>query len=182
MRNGQNKRMRGRNRKSGHHQNPLSRVYEFKRAGRENSRNGVSCCGKISAACPGCAELRRPSRGRELLPARRALLPSDCSGAGAVSPKPALLPTVGRSTGQSSRRWVRRRRRRAAFHQRRTVRAARTAAVLFARATAAAITAAASAPAPAARSADQRGGCGPAAVIHHRRPTATAATARRFRP
>src|SRR5690242_7313864 len=28
MRNGQNKRMRGRNRKGGHHQNPLSRVYE----------------------------------------------------------------------------------------------------------------------------------------------------------
>ena len=31
MRNGQNKRMRGRNRKGGghHHQNPLSRMYEF---------------------------------------------------------------------------------------------------------------------------------------------------------
>src|SRR5208283_3058191 len=28
MRNGQNKRMRGRNRKGGHHQNPLSRMYE----------------------------------------------------------------------------------------------------------------------------------------------------------
>jgi Domain of unknown function (DUF4167) len=28
MRNGQNKRMRGRNRKGGHHQNPLSRLYE----------------------------------------------------------------------------------------------------------------------------------------------------------
>ena len=28
MRNGQNKRMRGRNRKPGHHQNPLSRMYE----------------------------------------------------------------------------------------------------------------------------------------------------------
>jgi len=28
MRNGQNKRMRGRNRKGGHHQNPLSRTYE----------------------------------------------------------------------------------------------------------------------------------------------------------
>ena len=28
MRNGQNKRMRGRNRKGGHHQNPLSRSYE----------------------------------------------------------------------------------------------------------------------------------------------------------
>ena len=29
MRNGQNKRMRSRNRKGGHHQNPLSRMYEF---------------------------------------------------------------------------------------------------------------------------------------------------------
>ncbi len=29
MRNGQNKRMRGRNRKGGHHQNPLSRMYEL---------------------------------------------------------------------------------------------------------------------------------------------------------
>src|SRR5271157_1446435 len=28
MRNGQNKRMRGRNRKGGHYQNPLSRMYE----------------------------------------------------------------------------------------------------------------------------------------------------------
>src|SRR5215475_7449547 len=28
MRNGQNKRMRSRNRKGGHHQNPLSRMYE----------------------------------------------------------------------------------------------------------------------------------------------------------
>ena len=88
MRNGQNKRMRGRNNHRKSH-NPMARVYESNGPDvKISARSGpISHRREIHPACARRAGLRRSGRGRELLPARRALFPPDRRGAGAVPPE-----------------------------------------------------------------------------------------------
>ena len=71
MRNGQNKRMRGRNRNKG--AQSLDAGLRIQWPGREDPGDRIPCCREIPAARARCARLRRPGRGRKLLAARRAL-------------------------------------------------------------------------------------------------------------
>ena len=199
MRNGQNKRMRGRNRKS---HNPLTRVYE-------SNGPDVKIRGTASHVADKYVQLARdaqasgdPVGGRELFPARRALFPPDRDRAGAVPPEPI------RSTG---RRGERRRRRRATRASttatsegppQQPQRSANRRAARIGTARAAALSAAATAPAArAALSAarrsryggaqpqqqqpqaqpDEPAGSRPAAVLHHRRPAAASRASPRAR-
>ena len=125
MRNGQNKRMRGRNRNhkshhsggggggggGGHHHNPLTRVYESN--GPEVKIRGTRSSHRreVSAACPRRPRLRRSGHRRESLPARRALSAHDRRRAGAVPGAESLLSGAA-GAGRDSRRSLRRRRRR----------------------------------------------------------------------
>ena len=97
MRNGQNKRMRGRNRNHKSHHSGWRRRrrrrspsqsadpgLRIERPGGEDPRNCSSHRREVSAARPRRPGLRRSGHRREPLPARRALSAPDRRGAGAV--------------------------------------------------------------------------------------------------
>ncbi len=131
MRNGQNKRMRGRNRKGGYHQNPLSRMYESNGPDVKIRGTASHVAEKYLQLARDAQSSGRSDRRRKLLSARRTLFPLDRRRPGAVSPGPALLSAAaGRHARQSCRRLIRRWRGRATACRRRAVRAARAAAVL----------------------------------------------------
>ena len=111
MRPGQNKRMRGRPNNNRRGPNPLTRSYEFKRAGREDSRQRPSRRGEISAARARRPHQRRPGRGGELSSARRTLFSSDRFGSGGpVAAAERRRAPAGRERGRRHgrrRRWRR---------------------------------------------------------------------------
>ena len=82
MRPGQNKRMRGRPTNGRRGPNPLTRSYEFKRTGRENSRECAARSGEIPPAGARRPHGRRSGRCGKLLAARRALFPDHRRRAG----------------------------------------------------------------------------------------------------
>ena len=140
MRNGQNKRMRGRNRNhkshhsgggggggGGHHHNPLTRVYESN--GPEVKIRGTAhhIAEKYLQLARDAQSVRRPGDRREPLPARRALFPPDRRGAGAVPAAESVLPGAARTGQNDSRRRLRRRRgRRRPAGARQPIRASRS--------------------------------------------------------
>ena len=97
MRNGQNKRMRGRNRKS---HNPLTRVYRIERTGCQNPRHSLARCREICPTCARRAVFGRSGRGGELFPARRTLSSPDRLGPGAI---PADSPSFRGDGGADMR-------------------------------------------------------------------------------
>ena len=115
MRNGQNKRMRGRNNNHAHSHgshgnhghrkshNPMARVYESNgpevkiRGNRAHRR-------KIHAACARRPDIRRPDIGGKLFPARRALFPPDCRRAGAVPSEQSAPAEAGNRSHRCARR------------------------------------------------------------------------------
>ena len=181
MRNGQNKRMRGRNNNHRKNHNPMARVYESNGPGCENSRKPVAHRGKIHAARARRADLRRSDRGGKLLSACRALLPRDRGGAGAVPPEqPAFRPRPrtsrkARATTVSTTATTTGSPRAVAGDSTRTARASRSPTCRAMhnpfRSTAAA--ASRNVRSKAMQPTERR--CRPAAVLHHRRATAAAA-------
>ena len=104
MRNGQNKRMRGRNQHhSGHghgshnnhghrkNHNPMSRVYESNGPDVKIRGNPSHIAEKYIQLARDAQSSGDPDFRGKLLPARRALLPADRSGAGTVPPEQSAL-------------------------------------------------------------------------------------------
>ena len=177
MRNGQNKRMRGRNRKGGHHQNPLSRMYE-------SNGPDVKIRGTASHVAEKYLQLARDAQSSgDPIAAENYYQHAEhyfrliAAAQEQFRQSQPYYQQQGERARQSSRRRLRRRRQRAAFDRRRTVCAARAAAVLSARAAAPANAAAAPAVPRASTPAATRGGRRTAAVLHHRRTGASAAAA-----
>ncbi len=98
MRNGQNKRMRGRNRKGWPSPESVVARLRIQRAGRKNPGDGVAYRRKISPACPRCAKFRRYDRRGALLSARRTLLSPDRHRAGAVASDASPISSSSRAT------------------------------------------------------------------------------------
>ena len=167
----------------------MARVFEFERPGCEDPRKSVSHRGKIHSACARRADLRRSGRGRELLPARRALFPPDRGGAGAVpAEQSALLPSRKRhaaaraTTASTTATTTGSRRMGGGGEVSLTARASRSpicrATRSRSRSTSSSQQPAAAAPAAAAASrARKRRRRRPAAVLHHRRAAAAASGA-----
>ena len=176
MRNGQNKRMRGRNRKGGHHhhQNPLSRMYE-------SNGPDIKIRGTASHVAEKYLQLARDAQSsgdpvaaenyyqhaehyfRLIAAAQEQFRQSQPYGyqQGAISAATSAMTAT--TMAMNSRR-------------RRAIRTARAATVLSSRATLA-IPAAALSAAPPAAGPNERGGCRTAAIVHHRRRPAATTTA-----
>src|SRR5262249_8199353 len=154
----------------------------------ENSRKSISHCRKIYSTRARRADVGRSDRGGELLSARRALLPRDRRGAGAVPAEQSPLPPSGERTARHARRWLRGRRRRWAAVDERCPRLAlrhpRAATLYPARRATfpAAPTAPAAPTTPAAGQHAARWRRRPLAVLHHRRATAPVSSTSPPRP